>query len=187
MQMALDSLSWAGLNSVDSVLFGRSASVLSDHTHFFSAETCVFDRHADGNLAERKLALRQKQAKIYLVHEYLDLESLRKNSNDRAASMTSQLLGWRHRALVLSRHVHGDPTDDPRYLRYPKAAHHSACIGTIQKVGLRAQHDSTYHLSQVGLDGCAHAEENGFARQTHDRREFENIASVGKAKQLARY
>jgi hypothetical protein len=77
MQMALDNLSWAGLNLVDSVLFARSASVLSDHAHFFSAETCVFDRHADGKMAERKLALRQKQTKIYLVHEYLDLESLR--------------------------------------------------------------------------------------------------------------
>jgi hypothetical protein len=29
-------------------------------------------------MAESKLALRQKQAKIYLVHEYLDLESLKK-------------------------------------------------------------------------------------------------------------
>jgi hypothetical protein len=44
MQMALDSLLWAGLTSVDSVLFAKSASVPSDHTHFFSTETCVFDR-----------------------------------------------------------------------------------------------------------------------------------------------
>jgi hypothetical protein len=78
MQIALDSLSRARLTSVDSVLFAKSASVPSDHTHFFSTETCVSDRHADGRMAERKLALRQKQGKIYLVHEYLDLENLKK-------------------------------------------------------------------------------------------------------------
>ena len=42
-------------------------------------------------------------------------------------------------------------------------------------------------LSQVRLNGCAHATKNNFARQTHNRGNFENIASVGNTKQLARY
>jgi hypothetical protein len=47
MQMALESLSWAGLTSVDSILFAEAASVLPDHAHFFSTKASVFDRHAE--------------------------------------------------------------------------------------------------------------------------------------------
>jgi len=33
--------------SLDSVLFAKRLSILPDHAHFFSTETCVLDSHAE--------------------------------------------------------------------------------------------------------------------------------------------
>lgn len=46
MQIALESLSWAGLTSVDSILSAEGASIFLDHAHLFSTEASVFDRHS---------------------------------------------------------------------------------------------------------------------------------------------